>query len=308
MIFKYIVEDEFLGKQVKQVLKHKMKISERLIKMMKYDGKILINGLPVRVNELLKLGDLVEANVTFDEETSDITPQDIPIEIIYEDEYLVAVNKRSNIVVHPTFSHPDGTIANGLMFYMQKQGIMRKIRPVSRLDRDTTGIIIFAKNQFVQQALIEQMNQKLFEKEYFGVVFDDISPSLGTIDLPIARKPDSIMLREISPIGDHAVTHYQTIELFNQASLVKFKLDTGRTHQIRVHCQAINHPLLGDGLYPYLLEDENTSRYHSLSLCISRQALHSFRAAFFHPYTHEKLELCANLPEDMINLLEILRK
>jgi 23S rRNA pseudouridine1911/1915/1917 synthase len=297
MVLKHTVASEDSGKTVKYILKARLMLSERLVKKLKYSSKILCNSIPVRVNEYVNEGDIIEAHIDFIEESPDITPQDIGIEIIFEDDCMIAVNKQPNIVVHPTCSHPDGTVANAVMYHMLKNGEFNKIRPVSRLDRDTSGVIIFAKNQFVQEALIRQMNSNGFKKEYLGVVHGTVNKTSGTINLPIERKPGSIMLRQVSPTGDISVTHYNVLEYLEGATYLKFILETGRTHQIRVHCQAIGHPLIGDTLYSDIITQ-----------MINRQALHSYKASFTHPLTNNEMVLTAPVPDDINSLLKILRQ
>lgn len=337
MIIKYTVELADNGKAIKYILKNRMEISERLIKKLKYQSKINLNQKPVFVNALVSSGDVVEVDIEYDEEVEDLCPQDIPIDIIYEDDCLIAINKAPNIVVHPTSLHLDGTLANAVAYHMMKKGIAKKIRPVIRLDRNTSGIIVFAKNSFSQESLIRQMNSKTFVKEYIGIVYGKVENTNGTVNLPIARKEGSIMLRHISSSGDKSVTHFETLEILKCASLLKFRLETGRTHQIRVHCQSIGHPLLGDTLYPYLdlshIPDISFRRDHDriiyemgntissnpfpitqstnnlLSIdIIERQALHSYRVEFIHPITKKNLQLVAPIPKDINTALEILRK
>lgn len=297
MIIKYTVDKNTDKKVLKQLLKSQLGISGRFIKKLKYSSRIFCNGAPVYVNHVVNTGDVIEVFMDFVEEAEDIIPESIPIDILYEDDSLIALNKQPNIVVHPTFSHPTGTIANAVMHHFTENGLNIKIRPVSRLDRDTSGIIIFAKNPFVQEALIRQMKNKDFKKEYIGVVHDNVEKSKGTIDLPIDRKPDSIMLRHISPSGQPSVTHFEVIEQLKNASYLKFILETGRTHQIRVHCLATGHPLIGDTLYSDI-ESPN----------ISRQALHSRKVSFIHPLSNKNLELHAPIPKDILQLLNALRK
>lgn len=314
----YIVDKESSGKTVKYILKNRLQLSERLIKKLKYQSKILCNSHPVYVNAIVCEKDLIEVDVDFDESCTLTTPQDIPIDILYEDEFLIALNKQPGIVVHPTSSHYDGTLANAVSFHLQKKGIIKKVRPVIRLDRDTSGIIIFAKNPYSQEFLIRQMKDKTFVKEYIGIVHGAPDNDSGTIDLPIARKPGSIMLRHISTDGDPSITHYMVMEHLNEATCVKFRLETGRTHQIRVHCQAIGHPLIGDTLYPFADASDSSSGnepditqkpFSSITpIILDRQALHSSRAAFLHPFTKKTLELTAPIPDDMKSTLEILRK
>ncbi|MDP4092039.1 MAG: RluA family pseudouridine synthase [Bacillota bacterium] len=301
MILKYIVDDSTAGYTVKQILKSRLSLSTRLINKLKYQDKILCNSVSVHINHVVQKGFTVEVLIELDEENNYIVPENIPVDIIYEDEAIIAVNKQPGIVVHPTCSHPSGTIANGLVKYYNEKDIFIKIRPVSRLDRDTSGVIIFAKNPYIQESLIKQMGSNGFEKEYYGIASGILENRFGTIDRPIERKPGSIMLRHVSETGSPSVTNYEVIEYLNNATFVKFHPITGRTHQIRVHCQSIGHPLIGDFLY----SEEQTS---SVQTVIERQALHSYRVSFFHPITSKKIELYAPIPPDFNTALEILRK
>jgi 23S rRNA pseudouridine1911/1915/1917 synthase len=299
----YTASSEDEAKTVKLILKYRLGLSERLVKRLKYAGQVLCNSIPVYVDHRVKSGDIIEALVEFDEQNENIIPEEIGIEVIYEDDCLIAVNKQAGLVVHPTSYHPSGTIANALAFRQQQKGINSLIRPVSRLDRGTSGIIVFAANQYVQEKLIRQMSKGTYHKEYIGIVHGTIMEKKGRIERPIARKPGSIMLREVSEGGAPSATRYELIEALNNASCLRFELETGRTHQIRVHCQAIGHPLVGDTLYPSLYECADP-----LETDIDRQALHSFRTSFIHPLTGEPLELVAPLPVDILHTLEILRK
>ncbi len=298
MILEQIIDKADDGKPLKYVLKSKMQLSERLVKKLKYQNKIYLNGVPVYVTHPVKENDKLRVELELEEDCEYIEPQDIPLDILHEDDCLLVLNKQPGIVVHPTSSHPDSTIANGIMYYLKQKGVSKKIRPVSRLDRETSGIIIFAKNQFAQEMLIRQMQQKIFEKEYLGIVQGIPPQNSGTIDLPIDRKPDSIMLRHISDTGAPSVTHYQVMEKFDSynTALLRFKLETGRTHQIRVHCQAMGFPIYGDTLYT-----------DSTGFLISRQALHSHITKILHPETRKEAIFTAELPSDIKNVLEIMR-
>ena len=198
---------------------------------------------------------MLEALIEFDEHNEDIIPEKMDLDTIYEDDCLIAINKPPDMVVHPSVRHFTGTVANGLMHHLLSNGKRTLIRPVSRLDRDTSGIIVFALNPHVQNDLVRQMRCNSYQKEYLGIVHGAFPGSSGTIDLPIERLP-SIMLRHVSADGAPSVTHYEVIERYAGCSLLKFRLVTGRTHQIRVHCQASGHPLVGDTLYS-LPEYEN---------------------------------------------------
>ncbi len=295
------VTPEDNAKTVKQLLKGNMHISERLVKQMKFSGRILLNTVPVHVNAVVKEGDLLEAVVESEEYNENIVPEPMDLDILYEDENLIAINKPANTVVHPTFRHNTGTVANGLMYHLLGKNVKTLVRPVSRLDRDTSGIILFALNPFIQQGLINQMHVKTFTKEYIGLVHGTFNKSTGTIDLPIQRLAGSIMQRHTSQEGSPSVTHYEILETFRDATYLKFILETGRTHQIRVHCQAIGHSLIGDTLYPLPEFD------HIYEGLMPRQALHSHRVTFTHPFTNKVLDLEASVPDDIMHALEILR-
>lgn len=299
MILEYTIGLEDVGQPVRNILKSRLQLSTNLVKKLKYQGNIYINNTPVRVNYIVNMKDKLKVELELDEECENIEPQNIPIDIIHEDDCLLVLNKQPGIVVHPTFNHPDSTIANGIVYHLLQRGISKKVRPVSRLDRDTSGIIIFAKNQFAQDMLIKQMQQKVFEKEYLGIVHGIPSSIKGTIDLPIDRKPESIMLRHISDTGAPSITHYELLESFPKfnTALLRFKLETGRTHQIRVHCQAMGFPIYGDTLYS-----------DSTDLLISRQALHSHTTKIIHPGTQKEVIFNADLPNDIKHVLEIMRE
>ncbi|NLK87187.1 MAG: RluA family pseudouridine synthase [Clostridiaceae bacterium] len=289
-------------KTVKQLLKGKLHLSERLVKKLKMSGRILLNSVPVHINAKASQGDVLEVLLGSEEQNDDIVPENMDLDIIYEDDWLIAINKPPHMVVHPTFRHFTGTVANGLKHYLLCKGVKTLIRPVSRLDKDTSGIIVFALDPFIQHSLIRQMSSNLYTKEYIGIVHGRFTEPCGKIQLPIERVPGSIMLRHTSPGGAPSVTHYEVMEQFDAYSLLKFRLETGRTHQIRVHCQAVGHPLLGDTLYGLPgFEDTHGD-------LISRQALHSLRTVFNHPVSGLPVVLESSIPDDISNVLEILRK
>jgi len=297
MHFKYEASADDAGRTVKSILKHNLGFSANLINRLKNNSRVFVNGNPVFVIHKVCPGDVVEAFLDFTEETGNIIPEKMNLDILFEDDALIVIDKPAGMVVHPTALHLRGTVANGLMHYFLEKNLHIKIRPVSRLDKDTTGVIVFAKNQFVQESLINQISEGKFKKEYIGVVHGTVKDQKGTIDLPIARKPGSIMLRHISESGSRAVTHFSVLENLKDASLLQFSLETGRTHQIRVHCMAIGHPLFGDYLYSGIKTD-----------LIGRQALHSKSISLIHPFTGKHLEINSPIPADIMELLEILRK
>lgn len=283
----YTVADECDGKTVLWVLKSRMKISSRLIKRLKTSNGILLNNEPIRTIDHIHSGDRVSVIIDFVEET-DIEPEDQPVSVIFEDDCFLAVDKGPNTPIHPTARHTTGTLAHFVMAYFQKQGLSIKIRPINRLDKDTSGVVLFAKNPYVQEHIIRQMKENKVYKSYLGLIHGIFKPEEGIIDLPIARKDSSIIERVIDPSGDRAVTKYKTLEKYNDYSLVQFVLETGRTHQIRVHSSAMGHPIIGDFLYSKTATE-----------LIERQALHSHILSFDHPLTGERITLTAPIPEDI---------
>lgn len=276
---------------LKDLLKNHFLISDRLLLRLKRSNNIFINNIPSSINSILNVGDIVTINIDFIEESSNIVPTNINLDIIYEDDCLLIINKPSGMPIHPSMEHFEDSLSNGVKYYFNKIGLKKKIRPVNRLDKDTSGIVIFAKNEYVQECLIKQMKSKQFFKEYIAVCDGIFENNKGTINAPIARKENSIIERCVSEDGDNAITHYEVIKVIDNYSIVKCILETGRTHQIRVHLAHIGHPLLGDTLYG-LSSD-----------LISRQALHAHKISFIHPITKQPLIFTAEIPKDLKNLI-----
>lgn len=280
---------------IKEVLKDYFLISDRLITKLKKNNNIFLNDFPKYIDYKINIGDKISVNLNFNEISENIIPKKMNLNIIYEDESLLIINKSANIPVHPSISHFEDSLSNGVQFYFQENNIKTKIRPVNRLDKDTSGIVIFAKNEYIQESLIKQMKNKTFEKNYYAILTGHINKKILKIDAPIARKNGSIIEREINKNGDNSVTYLELIKNFEvffnketiKLSLVKFSLETGRTHQLRVHSKYINHPILGDTLYG------------ATSNLISRQALHAFKVKFIHPITKRNIILETSFPNDM---------
>ncbi len=295
-----IVDNKYCN--IKQLLKEEFHISDRLFKRLSNSNQIFINGIHVNPYFAdLNIGDIISVDLNFDEEYDNIVPTPMKLEILYEDDYLLIIDKPAFMPVHPSCNHFSDSLSNAVKFYFDKIGLKRKIRIVNRLDKDTSGIVIFAKNEYIQECFIHQMKSHDFKKEYIAILEKDNildSPSyidfnkkpIGTICVPIARKHDSIIERCVDfENGDTAITHYDVLDrkLVDNVFLVHFVLETGRTHQIRVHSAYIGHPIVGDTLYGMSSE------------LINRQALHAYKVSFIHPITKEKLEFEAELPEDM---------
>lgn len=277
---------------VKEVLKAEFSMSDRLLLKLKKLDKIYLNGNVTSVNHPVLENDLIECYLDYEEDNSNIVPTEMPLNIIYEDEAYIVVNKPAGIPVHPSMDHYTDSLSNGIAFYFNQIGLKKKIRPVSRLDKDTSGIVIFAKNEYIQECLVRQMKSKEFIKRYIAVVNGNLDNLEGTINAPIARKEGSIIERCVSETGDIAITHYKVLKRKPNFDIVECILETGRTHQIRVHFAYLGHSLLGDTLY-------GTS-----SNLINRQALHAYEVEFTHPLSKKKVKYITTVPEDLNKLME----
>ena len=259
-------------------------ISNTIWKRIKHSGTFKVNGKLVNAARTeLREGDVVTYDIV---RPSNITPEDLPLDIRYEDEWLMIVNKPAGQLVHPTTQEPSGTLGNAVLYHYMKQNESHAFHPVHRLDRETSGLVLIAKQPQIQYKLSPK-GVKTFHREYLALIPGELTPPAGIVDAPIARALPSIILRKVAPEGKEARTHYDTVKTNHKLSLIHLALETGRTHQIRVHMAHLGHPLIGDDLYG--------------STCdlISRQALHAFRLSFTHPMTGEKLVITAPLPSDM---------
>lgn len=290
MILTYKVESNSYS-TIKEVLLSHFKISHRLLTKLKQKNAIFLNHTSCYVNEKILKGDIVEVNLNYEEENDNIVPTSIPLSILKENDEYIIIDKPSHMPVHPSCNHYSDTLSNGVRFYFDSINLKKIIRPVNRIDSDTTGIVIFAKNEYIQENFIRQMKQNNFQKYYLAITEGFWDNKKGIIDKPIARKQGSIMEREISPSGEKAITHYEVLQekIFQSTpiSILLCKLETGRTHQIRVHLSSMGHSILGDTLY-----GSNTN-------LINRQALHSYIVEFIDPITCEKEKIQAPIPDDM---------
>ena len=287
------------GTKIREYLKTELGLSTRLIRSASIDKRIFVNDEVVKMNRILNIGEVIKIDLAKDE-SQDIAPEKMDIDIIYEDEDILVVNKKPFMVVHPTKNYQSGTLANGVINYFMESNQNCIVRLVSRLDMNTSGLIIIAKNQFAHGMLSKEMSDNNVEKRYLAIVHGNLEKESGTIDLPI-YKPEGIengIRRVIDERGQRSITHYKLIESFGDASLVECKLETGRTHQIRVHLSSIGHPIYGDTLYGAGEEEEDL---------IKRQALHAYALDFKSPRTGELLSLKSELPQDMKELINKLK-
>lgn len=279
---------------LKEVLLDKLNFSVRSLSKMKREQSVLVNGEFKKPSAKIKKGDLIEVKI--DEDMANFEAQNLNLDIIYDDFDIIMVNKPPFMVVHPTKSHYNNTIANGVTDYIIKKDEKVKVRFVNRLDMNTSGLVIVAKNAYAHHTLSQDMSNDKVEKIYITVVKGIVTNDKGTINQPIYRPTEDSIKRVVDDRGQESITHYKVIERLNDATVLEVKLETGRTHQIRVHMNYLGHGIIGDELYGYVNEE-----------LINRQALHAYRLDFDQPRTKEKLSFKAELPRDIKNLIEKLR-
>lgn len=290
MILKYINKNNKFN-NIKEVAKSYFNMSDKLIVKLKNKQKIFLNGKTTYITQHISDEDIIEFNLEYDEESENIIPTKLELDIIFEDDCFLIVNKPSNTPVHPSINHYTDSLANGVKYYFDSIHLNKKIRPVNRLDKDTSGLVVFAKNEYIQENLIKQMKTNDFNKEYIAVLNGKLPEQEGIINLPISRKEESIIEREVNfEKGQEAITYYKVLFEEGDLSLVKFKLKTGRTHQIRVHSKYMNAPILSDTLY-----DKKSN-------LINRQALHAFKIEFIHPILKNKMSFETPIPKDIQNI------
>ena len=265
------------------------------------EGKVTCGGKPLAKNYKVIGRETLEVELP-DPVPVDVVPQEIPLDIVYEDGDVIVVNKPKGLVVHPAPGHPDGTLVNALMFHCgdSLSGVGGELRPgiVHRIDRDTSGLIIAAKNDFAHQGLAAQLQDHTLARIYECIVVGNLRADSGTVDAPIGRHPVDRKKQAVVANGRNAVTHWEVIGRYQGFTHVRCRLETGRTHQIRVHMAHINHPILGDTVYG------NKKPVNGLQ----GQCLHAVGLRFIHPRTGEAVELRCGLPEEFENQLRKLRK
>ncbi|WP_379160447.1 RluA family pseudouridine synthase [Paenibacillus sp. sgz5001063] len=327
------------GWLLKTILQKRMDVSRKLLSRLKMTEQgIMLNGERVYISVRVAAGDNVQ--IRMEQETSeDILPQPIPFEILYEDEHLLVVNKAAGIIVHPTHGHYTDTLANGVVYYWAQKGVQFRFRPVHRLDQETSGVLVIAKNPYSHQHISEQMIAGTVDKRYNAWVHGVPAVPSGDIDGPIDRDPAEPHRRIVTPDGYPSLTRYEVKEVYSGAAKVELKLESGRTHQIRVHMGSIGCPLIGDGMYRHPLyakagllavntqsqiveehpqlgqvagldaeEEAQLERVAELDASIPRQALHAVRLSFQHPVLRTELVFEAPLPPDLALLQERLQR
>ncbi len=264
----------------------------------------MLNGTRVFISVKVHADDRIELHME-QERSDDIMPQPMELSILYEDEALLVLNKPAGIVVHPTHGHYTGTLANGVVHYWNEQGWNYRFRAVHRLDQDTSGVLVVAKNPYIHQHISEQMIAGSVDKKYIAFVHGQLDCAEGDITGPIDRDPLEPHRRIVTPAGYPSLTRYKVCRTFPHASLVELKLETGRTHQIRVHMLSIGYPLIGDPMYHHP-EHEQSEADRNLNERIGRQALHAASLSLYHPMLGKRMTFTAPLPQDLLTLQAIL--
>ncbi|MGV3466739.1 MAG: RluA family pseudouridine synthase [Heyndrickxia sp.] len=283
----WVIEEEDADKLIKQFLAEH-NISRRALTDIKfYGGYIAVNGKEVNVLYRLSRGDILDVGFPPEERSETLIKEDIPLDIVYEDQSILVINKPPYMSTIPSREHPTGSLANALIGYYEKQSLESSAHIVTRLDRNTSGLVLIAKNRYIHHLCSLLQQKREVKRTYQALVDGFFKEKSGTIEAPIGRKETSIIEREVRLDGQYACTHFKVLKQYDVFSHVKVWLDTGRTHQIRVHMSYIGHPLLGDDLYG------------GSTVIFKRQALHCSDLQFIHPITKEKIALHSDIPGDI---------
>lgn len=279
------VDRTWTGKLITE-LTRTLLLSDKTTKALIREGHLLVRNQPATWDTVLNSGDRVRLYVLPEENPTE-APEPMELTIMYEDDHVMVIDKSAGVKVHPTHPNETGTLANGVAFHQMVQGQSMKVRHVHRLDQETSGLLLYAKHGVAARFFQEEMSQRRIKREYVAVVIRRVSPKTGRIDQPIGRDRHHPVRRIVSKTGDAAVTHYRVLSQTANHSLLEVSLETGRTHQIRVHLSHIGHPLMGDAIYGGPVQK------------IKRQALHAFRLTFRHPFSYEEIVIESPLPEDI---------
>ncbi len=291
-ILDYEIREEYAGLRISQFLDRQGFSLQNMTLLKKMPENTLLNGKFVHLKERVTTGDHLRIHIREEVSSRKISPVKLPLDIIYEDEDILVINKASGMPIHPSQNNYENSMANGLAWYFKEKGQAFIFRCANRLDRDTSGLTIVSKHMLSGNRISTMTASREIHREYLAICRGSLEPKEGVIDAPLGRKGTSIIEREVNfQTGERAVTHYQLVEERNGHSLVRLVLETGRTHQIRVHLKYLGYPLVGDYLYNPDME------------YIHRQALHAYRVTFVHPVTGEAMEFTAPMPEDMKKVL-----
>lgn len=298
---KFSAEEKFIGKRLDIFLQSMLEEMSRAgVQKLIEDGLVKVNGKDIKkAGTKLKGNEIVEVKIP-EEEVPELKPENIPIDIVYEDEYIAVINKTSNMTVHPAQNIYTGTLVNALLYHFKSLSNINEdnIRPgiVHRLDKDTSGLIIIAKTNEAHEKLVEMFQSKNMKKTYIAICKGNFSQKSGRIENLIGRDPyERKRMAVVETNGKPAITNYEVIDEVQDFSLMKVNIETGRTHQIRVHMKFLNHPILGD------------STYGSPSKLAERQMLHAYMLEFIHPVTKESIKVKGKLPGDFENIIKKLR-
>lgn len=292
-ILEWVITENDHGKTTRQYL-HERGISKTSLTDIKlHGGNILVDGIHVTVRHVLKKGEQLTVIFPVEEPSQTLLPEKISLDIVYEDDYLLVINKPAFINTIPSREHPTGSLVNAVLGYYKEIGLTAAPHIVTRLDRNTSGLVLVAKYRHMHHILSKQQQEKQVKREYEAFIGGTVVENNGTIEAPIGRKQDSIIERTVTDDGQYACTHFQIIERYGPFTHVRVMPETGRTHQIRVHMAHIGHPLVGDDLY-------GGSQFF-----LNRQALHCRRLHFLHPVMEKTMKFSVPLPEDMEKLLQI---
>ena len=285
---RYEITKEYNDFAIDKYLKAQGYSSANITAIKKMPNNVVIRDEWVHMNHKLSVGDILTVNISEDSSSEKIPPVKMDLDIVYEDEDIIVINKPAGLPIHPSLNHYEDSLANGLAYYYEDQNKPFIFRCANRLDKNTSGLTVIAKHLVSANILSTMVKNREFHREYYAIVRDNLEQSEGTIDAPIGRVDDSIITRCVDlEHGERAVTHYKVIDYKNGHSLISIHLETGRTHQIRVHFKFIGHPLIGDHLYNPDFD------------YMQRQALHSHKISFVHPITKKAMEFIAPLPDDM---------
>ena len=289
----YIIYEDSAGLRVEQFLRRKRYSGQNLSEIKRMPKSILVNGVHYYMRQELSTGDHLQVRICETQNSEKIPPTKLPLDIIYEDEDLLVLNKPAGMPIHPSLNNYTNSIANALAYYFQSQGKPFIFRCCNRLDRDTSGLTIVSKHLVSGSILSDMTKYREVHREYLAIARGSVTPSEGTIQAPLGRKEGTIIERTVDwEHGEDAVTHYKVVKEANGHSLVSLRLETGRTHQIRIHMKYLGYPLIGDYLYNPDME------------YMTRQALHSHHMEFTHPITGEHMSFTAPLPEDMARVMQ----